>query len=82
MSEMMATMMRSQGQGEQKESGGVEERATVKERPEGASPASRAGHSRENDVRRNLGCEKVEDRVRDLPEQVGPERQIEATRSE
>ena len=58
----MATMMRSQGQGEQKESGGAEESATVKERPEGASPASRAGNSREFDVRRNSG-EHVGDRA-------------------
>ena len=68
-------MMRSQGQGEQKESGGAEESATVKERPEGASPASRAGNSREFDVRRNWG-EHVGDRVRAQPEEVGPEMKL------
>ena len=51
--EMMANMTRSQGQGERKKSGGAEESATVKERPEEASPASRAGSSREFDVRRD-----------------------------
>ena len=71
--EMMATMMRSQGQGEQKESGGAEKSATVKERPEGVSHASRAGNSRKFDVRRNLG-DNVGDRARVVPEEVGLER--------
>ena len=45
MRRVMATMMRSQGQREQKESGGAEESATVMKRPEGVSPASRAENS-------------------------------------
>ena len=73
MPEMMATMTRCQGQGEQKEPGGVEESATVKERLERASPASRAGNSREFEIRRNLG-KQVGDQVRAVLEEVGPER--------
>ena len=73
MTDMMATMMRSQGQVEQKEPGGAEESATVKERPEWASPASRAGNSPELTLRRNLR-ENVGDQVRALPEEDGPER--------
>ena len=79
LTKMMVTMMWSQGQGEQKESGGAEESTTVEERPEGALPLYRTGNSREFDARRYLGGQ-VGDRVRTLPEEVGPKRQ--ATRSE
>ena len=72
--ETMATMMRSQRQEKQKESGGAEENATVKAHPNGASPASGARNPREVDVRPNLGA-KVGVRVRALPEEAGPERQ-------
>ena len=42
--ERVVTMVRSQGQGEQKESRGAEETATVRKRSEVVSPLSRAGN--------------------------------------